>query len=119
VKTVVIEGMRLRSLNELLRLSRGERIALTKRQHDDVGWMLLGCVGINRPALPLAITIVRIGPRPMDDDNVVGSAKTVRDSIAKYLGVDDADKRIVWRYEQAKGAYAVRIQISGGETSAR
>ena len=69
----------------------------------------------------LVVTITRIGPRELDDDNLAGSAKHVRDGIADALGIDDGDKRIVWRYRQAKftgaarGGYscAVRIEQKG------
>jgi len=69
--------------------------------------------------LSLTVTITRIAPRELDDDNLAGSAKHVRDGIADALGIDDGDKRIQWRYEQAKftgphrGGYscAVRIEV--------
>lgn len=56
----------------------------------------------------IVVTITRIGPRELDDDNLAGSAKHVRDGIADALGIDDGDKRIVWRYRQAKFAGAAR-----------
>ena len=52
---------------------------------------------------PLVVTITRIAPRELDDDNLAGSAKHVRDGIADALGIDDRDSRVRWRYEQAKG----------------
>jgi hypothetical protein len=71
----------------------------------------------------LTVTIIRIAPRELDDDNLAGSAKHVRDGIADALGIDDGDKRIQWRYEQAKftgphrGGYscAVRIEVRESE----
>jgi len=60
---------------------------------------------------PLVVTITRIAPRRLDDDNAVGSAKHVRDAIAVLLGVNDGDPRVTWRVEQAKGPIAVRIAI--------
>lgn len=65
--------------------------------------------------LPLTITITRIAPRPIhDDDNLVSSAKHVRDGIADALGVNDRDKRITWVVKQEKGKskeYAARVRI--------
>jgi hypothetical protein len=64
---------------------------------------------------PVTITLVRISPRPLDDDNLASSQKAVRDGIADALnGGEDRSPRIVWRYEQEKGApntYGVRVLI--------
>lgn len=53
--------------------------------------------------VPLVVTITRIAPRQLDDDNLSGSAKHVRDGTADALGIDDRDARVQWRYAQAKG----------------
>lgn len=67
---------------------------------------------VNRTEGPWRITISRIGPRRMDDDNVTASAKGVRDAVARWLGIDDGDERATWitRAEVARG-YAVRVQV--------
>lgn len=66
------------------------------------------------PAGPWRVTITRVGPRAMDDDNRTASAKGVRDALAAWLGIDDGDERAAWevRGEVARG-YAVRVQIEG------
>ena len=72
---------------------------------------------------PLKVTITRIAPGKLDDDNLTGSAKHVRDGIADALGIDDGDPRITWVVEQAKftgthrGGYscAVRIEVRESE----
>ena len=56
-----------------------------------------------RPALPCTVTLTRIAPRQLDDDNLAGGFKSVRDGIADWLGVDDRDPRVKWRYEQERG----------------
>lgn len=48
----------------------------------------------------LAVTITRLAPRRLDDDNLAAACKAVRDGIADALGVDDRDPRIVWRPAQ-------------------
>lgn len=67
---------------------------------------------------PCEVTITRIAPCALDDDNLVGAAKAFRDGVADALGVDDRDKRIAWRYAQRKDKrprfYAVEIQIRKG-----
>lgn len=57
------------------------------------------------------VLLIRQGPRAMDPDNNAGSFKHVQDAIAAQLGIDDGDSRIAWTYEQAKGDYAVTVQV--------
>ncbi len=62
------------------------------------------------PPLPCVVTMTRIAPRPLDDDNLTRSAKAVRDQLA----VDDRDPRVAWRCQQERGGvheYAVRIRL--------
>lgn len=52
--------------------------------------------------------------RVLDDDNLASGFKATRDGVADWLGVDDGDKRLTWRYAQEKGApkfYGVRIEV--------
>lgn len=46
------------------------------------------------------VTLERHGVRRMDGDNLQAGLKSVRDAIAAWLGVDDADERVWWRYAQ-------------------
>lgn len=67
------------------------------------------------PVLPVTVTIVRIAPRALDDDNLAYAAKAIRDGVADALGVRDNDPRVSWRYAQEKpargAAPAVIIQV--------
>ena len=65
-------------------------------------------------ALPCAVLLTRIAPRALDDDNLRGALKAVRDGIADWLGTDDADPRVFWVYGQRRGGagvYAVSVEI--------
>ena len=53
--------------------------------------------------LPATITLVRVSPRLLDDDNLRGALKSVRDGIADRLGIDDRDSRVKWEYGQQTG----------------
>lgn len=69
-------------------------------------------------AVPCMVTLTRIAPRTLDGDNLQAGCKAVRDAVALYLTVDDADPRVTWRYEQEKGGtkeYALRIEIQSTE----
>jgi predicted Fe-S protein YdhL (DUF1289 family) len=50
---------------------------------------------------PFVVKITRVGSRRIDSDNLAFSAKTVRDEIAAWLGVNDGNERAVtWEYRQ-------------------
>ncbi|HEY4117921.1 MAG TPA: hypothetical protein VGM56_08700 [Byssovorax sp.] len=46
------------------------------------------------------VTLERVGANPMDTDNLAAGFKTIRDAVARWLRLDDADDRIVWSYAQ-------------------
>jgi len=71
-----------------------------------------------RPDPPVVVTLTRISPRKLDDDNLRAALKACRDGVADWLGIDDGDERIEWRYGQEKGApreKAVRVEIEAKE----
>ncbi len=57
----------------------------------------------------MTVTLTRVSPRKLDSDNLAFAFKGIRDEVAAYFGIDDADPRIRWEYAQAKGKAAVRI----------
>ena len=106
---IVIPGLKLESeLN--LREHWAARHQRIKKQKHLIGLHLIGKAF---PALPVKCTIVREGPRRLDDDNAWGSAKALRDTIAAHYGVDDGGSDIQFDVVQdvAAGKYGVRIVI--------
>jgi hypothetical protein len=66
------------------------------------------------PALPCVVTLTRLSPGKLDGDNLQGAGKAVRDQVADFLGIDDADERIEWRYAQERCPpkhFGVRVRI--------
>lgn len=66
-------------------------------------------------ALPAVVTITRIAPRPLDDDNLRSACKALRDGIADRFGIADNHPDLTWRYAQRRGpvkTYAVEITIT-------
>ena len=61
----------------------------------------------------LRVTLKRVAPSAgLDDDNLAAAFKAVRDGIADKLGLrSDRDPRVSWRYEQARGKWAVEVAI--------
>lgn len=78
-----------------------------------------GSPGFNRDrvwiGLPATVKLTRVAPsNGLDDDNLRGALKSVRDGIADALGVDDRDPRVTWEYDQRRGKpreYAVEVEI--------
>lgn len=96
----------------------------TKEQRGVVRAMVHGNVaGAVRLAARLTVppvytvTLTRIhrkSARPLDDDNLRGSLKAVRDGVADALGIDDGKRdRLRFRYAQEPGGdYGVRVHVT-------
>lgn len=65
--------------------------------------------------LPCVVTLTRIAPRKLDaHDGLPASLKAAADGVALWLGVNDNDPRITWRYAQRRGApneYGAEVEI--------
>ena len=68
-----------------------------------------------RFGLPCVVTMIRVGVRSLDSDNLQGALKATRDGVADRLGVPDNDPRIEWRYGQAKGTPAVLVTLEAAQ----
>lgn len=74
----------------------------------------LAALAVPEHPLPCVVTLIRVAPRKLDDDNLASGFKALRDGIADRLGVDDADPRVTWKYGQVRGKakeYAARVKI--------
>lgn len=58
------------------------------------------------------VRLIRVSPRELDDDNVRGALKGVRDQVATMLRLDDASPLVRWEYEQAPGEPGVLVELS-------
>ena len=66
------------------------------------------------PALPVVVTLTRIAPRALDDDNLQSAFKGVRDEVARWFGVPDNVPGIRWEYGQRRGApkvYGIEVSV--------
>lgn len=64
------------------------------------------------------VTMTRISPSFLDDDNVVGALKAVRDEIAAWIGLDDRHEWIKFKCMQQRckqGFQGLRITIECNE----
>lgn len=66
-----------------------------------------------KPALPCSVILTRMAPSiGLDDDNLVGSLKGVRDQVADWLGVNDRDRmRVRYVYRQIRAPWGVGIEF--------
>jgi hypothetical protein len=83
------------------RMHWAKRAGLAKKERRDTAMLL----GWNfKPLLPCTITLTRMSSsaRMLDDDNLRGVLKAVRDGISDKLGIDDGDARITWKYDQVR-----------------
>lgn len=115
--TISIPNMKLgAALNARVHWSR--RAARSKNERIVIAtYLRCHCRPTLEPTCPpTTCTLARIAPRMLDDDNLAGAFKAVRDEVASFFGVDDGPKGpIAWRYEQRKGEpkqYAVQIALT-------
>lgn len=102
----------------------GARAARVRRERRATGLAALA-VGFNKTVGkrlveqgPLVVCLQRVARRSMDDDNLRGALKAVRDALAQILGIDDADPRVSWAYSQRQGnkqEYAVEVTVEARE----
>lgn len=83
---------------------------------------LCGYADADRPTVrfvhvdPIEVTLTRISPRKLDDDNLQRSLSAIRDGVADAICKDcnDRDPRVTWRYGEeygGVGVYGVRVRI--------
>ena len=67
---------------------------------------------------PVEVTLIRVGKRLLDDDNLAGAFKHIRDGVAQSLGIDDGDKsKVTWKYQDERGPdYWVKVRIEERHT---
>lgn len=86
------------------------RIKRVSAEKECVAWELHR---MQKPALPCSCLLTRSAPsKGLDDDNLAGALKSVRDAVATWLGVDDGKRETVrYRYGQLRGPWGVRIEF--------
>jgi len=60
---------------------------------------------------PCRVVITRCAQRALDTDNATGAAKYVRDAVALWLNIDDADPRVEWIVRQEPPAQGVGVRL--------
>ena len=85
------------------------RCRRVKSEREATAWAFMGQ---RVPDLPVDVALTREAARTMDTDGLAASFKGVRDQVAEWLGLDDADPRVSWSYAQAKAkGFNVLVEI--------
>jgi predicted Fe-S protein YdhL (DUF1289 family) len=93
------------------------RARRVRSERETTRWFL---VGVPKPATPCVVTLTRIAPsNGLDDDNLSGACKSIRDEIAAWLGVDDKHRHIVrYAYAQMRGKeWGVLVEFKAMEAA--
>lgn len=87
-----------------------QRTRRVRKERKNVAWMLTQA---ERPQLPCSVILTRIAPsNGLDDDNLAGALKAVRDQVAEWLGVDDRHSlQVRYCYAQRRGPWGVTIEF--------
>lgn len=87
---------------------------IAKRRRDERQVAALFMARHRPPSLPCRVTLIRIAPKRLDDDNLRQAFKAIRDEVTRWLGLtNDNDPRLLWRYQQGslgRGCHQVRIE---------
>lgn len=83
------------------------------KEHRQLAYVVVRKALEFRKPLPATVTLTRLSPRLLDDDNLRQALKATRDGIADWLGVDDRDPLIRWEYDQKQASkyHAVRVSV--------
>jgi hypothetical protein len=106
-----------------MQIGNSQRAAIIRsrehREHHRLGFEhtrdALALAGLRAvDVVPLIVRIIRVSAGKLDDDNVIGCAKWLRDGIAEALGIDDGGRFVQWRYGQLrgpKGTHSVIVRL--------
>jgi hypothetical protein len=71
---------------------------------------VLGKISSHSPRF--IISFIRSGKRLLDNDNLIGGLKHIRDGVCDAIGINDGSDKIEFRYTQRKEPfYKLRIEI--------
>ena len=118
-KIILICKIRLRSAANISEhWSKARTIRIHQQKHIWSAWKVQG-VDIK---LPVLITLTRMAPRTLDDDNLVTAFKSIRDIVADLItpglqpGRADNKEGIKFAYSQEKNKqYSIRITLEPPE----
>jgi len=100
---VIVRVLPVRIVSEANVREHWRKVAQRKQSHRRTALLMLRATPCPCSDEQITITLTRIAPRTLDDDNLASGFKAVRDGVADWLGIDDGSTRLSWRYAQRKG----------------
>lgn len=90
-------------------VARADANWITKASHGFAGAQKSVCA--NEDPIPVTMTFYPPDKRHRDDDNMIGSAKALRDGIADALGVNDRRFRTAYHFGEPEKPGRVEVVI--------
>lgn len=120
LKQVLTVNVPVETVSELNRRDHWSARHRRAKQQKELTLLLLRTAKVDRASLrpPFVVTMTRVAPGVIrDSDNLASSTKAIRDAIALYLQIDDADvldgATATWIVNQEKGrSYSLKISIA-------
>jgi len=117
----------IRTVSEMNRRDHWSARHRRSRQQQELTTLLLRTANVDPSLLkpPFVVRLTRVGPGSIkDSDNLAAGTKAVRDAVAAFLKVDDADlvsgSAVRWEVRQERGpVYELRIEIACSPPEAR
>lgn len=90
------------------------RARRVKKERHAIAWALNG-KPMPPATMPVVVLLTRMSPgNGLDNDNLQGALKAVRDQVADWLKRDDADPSITWQYAQRRAPWGVEVMVFEG-----
>ena len=107
--------LKTHSTNELRKMHHHARARLVKRERNVVGLMCCSLTSWRKHSGRIVVKMTRVSAGTLDDDNLRGALKAVRDELAALIGRDDGyGSGVHWEYAQEKGprgTHLVRVEV--------
>ncbi len=80
---------------------REHPLARARRTRREIAAVLAELAACSPPSLPVLVEMNRVGWNALDPDGLVAACKAPIDAVARWLKVDDRDRRLRWRLSQS------------------
>ena len=96
---------------------REHPLARARRTRREIDAVLMGLAKHAPPPLPVVFELTRTGWNALDPDGLVAALKAPIDALARWVHVDDRDRRLFWRLSQGV-TRATRVGRNGRREAA-
>ena len=111
---VIVRVLPVRIVSEANVREHWRKVAQRKQSHRRTALLMLRATPCPCSDEQITITLTRIAPRTLDDDNLASGLAGCQDGVSQWLGVVGVNNRTRWIYRQRRGQvgeYAVEIVV--------